>query len=635
MKQQVCLFAKTMTVALCFFMYVCPAASALPDTGQTQCYDDNGTVLDPCPSRGELFYGQDGTYAINPPSYTKLDAGGAALPDNATTWAMVRDDGTGLVWENKQTAYDYVADYANPNDPDNAYTWYDGDTGTPRIDNDTLDFIEALNADMYGGHDDWRLPTPHELMTIAYFGRVNPAIDTAFFTGTMPSLFWTDTTYVANTERAFGVSFSDGGLQQRRKSEAWHARAVRGSLPAQALVDNGDGTVTDNATGLIWQQALSTINRTWATALDYCETLELAGYTDWRSPTIKELYSVMDYSQANPAITPGFFTGLTNDPLSSTTNHQFGDYSYNIYLSYGGGNWFEKITTGRAWAVRSDRPGLSISACTVAPEPLNPGVEATIACPAATDNGSIVEYRWDFGADGTVDNTTTGSSIAATYAAVGSYLARVIAENTGGLNAGRSFSVRVVDCIDADGDGFGDNCTAGADCDDSSNSINPGATEACNGVDDNCDGRIDEDVLTTYYQDGDGDGYGNPAVSTQACAVPSGYVADSTDCDDTDASLHDNCTSCTVELRPANISKLLSFFFPVRRMVITAQQAAVFPADPAIDWGTDSIETLKVKRKSDTVLIAWVRILPRLLEINETYAVTVGDCTGSVSIRGF
>jgi hypothetical protein len=70
-------------------------------------------------------------------------------------------------------------------------------------------------------------------------------------------------------------------------------------------------------------------------------------------------------------------------------------------------------------------------------------------------------------------------------------------------------------------------------------------------------------------------------------------------------------------------------------MVITAQQEAVFPADPAIDWGTDGIETISTKRKNDTTIIAWVRITPRLLETNETYAVTVGDCTGSVSIRGF
>ncbi len=121
MKITVCLFAKTMAMVLASLMYVCSAAAALPDTGQTQCYDDNGTVLDPCPSPGEPFYGQDGSYTINPPAYTKLDDSGAALPDNAARGPWCATMATGLVWENKQTAYDYVVDYTNPNDPDNTY----------------------------------------------------------------------------------------------------------------------------------------------------------------------------------------------------------------------------------------------------------------------------------------------------------------------------------------------------------------------------------------------------------------------------------------------------------------------------------------------------------------------------------
>lgn len=98
---------------------------------------------------------------------------------------------------------------------------------------------------------------------------------------------------------------------------------------------------------------------------------------------------------------------------------------------------------------------------------------------------------------------------------------------------------------DADGDGYGDAgsttmaCSAPAgyvadatDCNDADGAINPGATEVCNGIDDNCDGNTDEGVLITFYADADGDTYGDAAVSTDACSAPGGYVANSGDCND-------------------------------------------------------------------------------------------------------
>ena len=78
-----------------------------------------------------------------------------------------------------------------------------------------------------------------------------------------------------------------------------------------------------------------------------------------------------------------------------------------------------------------------------------------------------------------------------------------------------------------------------SDCMDSSASIYPGAAEYCNGSDDDCDGAIDEyDAVdsSTWYADADGDGFGDAATTTPACSVPSGYVADATDCDDAAAS---------------------------------------------------------------------------------------------------
>ena len=88
--------------------------------------------------------------------------------------------------------------------------------------------------------------------------------------------------------------------------------------------------------------------------------------------------------------------------------------------------------------------------------------------------------------------------------------------------------------VDADGDAW----AACIECDDSNAAVNPAATELCNGIDDNCDGLTDPDSATdslTWYADVDGDTYGDSATTTRSCAQPSGYVADATDCDDTDA----------------------------------------------------------------------------------------------------
>ncbi len=102
--------------------------------------------------------------------------------------------------------------------------------------------------------------------------------------------------------------------------------------------------------------------------------------------------------------------------------------------------------------------------------------------------------------------------------------------------------------LDADGDAYGDAsvsldaCSTPSgyvrdddDCDDTDAAINPGATEICNLVDDDCDGSVDDGAtMSTWYEDADGDGYGEASVTTTDCDAPAGYVADDTDCDDGD-----------------------------------------------------------------------------------------------------
>ncbi|MDP2304413.1 MAG: MopE-related protein [Pseudomonadota bacterium] len=103
---------------------------------------------------------------------------------------------------------------------------------------------------------------------------------------------------------------------------------------------------------------------------------------------------------------------------------------------------------------------------------------------------------------------------------------------------------------DADSDGYGNSelsvsscglpsgyAETGDDCDDANSVIHPGATETCNGLDDDCEGSVDQDAAdaTTWYADADTDGYGNPAVATASCRSVRGYVTNAEDCDDASA----------------------------------------------------------------------------------------------------
>ncbi len=115
-------------------------AAPVPDTGQMKCYDN--TIKMPCPPAVQPFYGQDGNYSINPMSYTKLDGSGNALPDSATSWVMVKDNVTGLIWEMK-TNKDGVMNYNDPHDADSTYTY-----------STITNFIKVLNDANYGGYSD-------------------------------------------------------------------------------------------------------------------------------------------------------------------------------------------------------------------------------------------------------------------------------------------------------------------------------------------------------------------------------------------------------------------------------------------------------------------------------------------------
>ena len=210
-----------------FFLMVNAVAFAtpVPDTGQTKCYDVAGNVIT-CPSPGQPFYGQDANYSINRMSFTKLDGGGKALSDSAMSWVMVKDNVTGLIWENK-------TDDGTIHDGDNTYIWHDPtdpNPGTPGDGTNTKDFIDALNSAKFGGYSNWRLPTIKELVSIVNHGipYPGPTIYTGYFPNTAASWYWSSTADVSGTGYAWFVYFDSGYVLYTNKYYAGYVRAVRG-----------------------------------------------------------------------------------------------------------------------------------------------------------------------------------------------------------------------------------------------------------------------------------------------------------------------------------------------------------------------------------------------------------------------
>lgn len=121
-------------------------------------------------------------------------------------------------------------------------------------------------------------------------------------------------------------------------------------LPVQGekFIDNGDGTIKDLVTGLMWVKDPSQIpgglfgtpgspiTMGWYDAIDNCENLDYAGYSDWRLPNIREFASIVDCSKYNPAIDTAYFPNTqTSGYWASTTLLAYDSYAWMTYLYYG------------------------------------------------------------------------------------------------------------------------------------------------------------------------------------------------------------------------------------------------------------------------------------------------------------
>ena len=302
--------------------------TALPDTGQVASYS--------------TIFGEDADYTINPPIYK--DNGDGTITDKVTGLMWQQTDGGEMTWEQ-------AADYAT-----------------------------SLSL---GGHTDWRLAFAKELYSIMDQGTINPAINTTYFTATAADYWWSADVAVDDATKVW-VTNAGGGIGPHPKTETlsaggskrFHVRCVRDPSASGAthlygsLTNNGDGTVTDNHTGLTWQKAESA-TMTWENALVYAENLTLGGHSDWRLPNIKELQSISDGNLRAPSLDTTCFTGATTTFYWSSTSLA-NDTTQAWYLDCDYGLTTYAVKTGQ-WHVRCVRGGTATSWNTPALKPIPAG----------------------------------------------------------------------------------------------------------------------------------------------------------------------------------------------------------------------------------------------------------------------
>jgi hypothetical protein len=184
-------------------------------------------------------------------------------------------------------------------------------------------------------------------------------------------------------------------------------------------------------------------------------------------------------------------------------------------------------------------------------------------------------------------------------------------------------------CIDNDGDGYGINCLAGSDCNDNDAAIHPGATEVCNGKDDDCDGQTDEGGTTAYYRDKDGDGYGDADNATQACTAPAGYVSDNSDVDDADAFYTDILPTCAVKIIPGVLGRFIGDKDKNRTLLVIGARGTEFGDNATIKWDSDAIEVLSTRVLFKRFMFMRATFNGEPLEWKE-YRVLIGDCEGMI-----
>ena len=311
-------------------------------------------------------------------NFHKVGAKGQKLSTEATDWQCVSDETSGLMWEvkhnnSKKDDLHYVGD---------KFTWYnsdpksnDGNIGDwnrhgahcqgyednkPRTYCHIEQFVSRVNKIGLCGYNDWRVPTRSEFTSIIHFGKNQPAIDPDYFTNTLSNFYWTWNPVVGRPIEAWAINFEFGFTSPLRKTDLRPVRLVRSTTSSNKLTTttaaknqqhSNDDSIIETTTGLAWQRCLlgqsgdncelGTPQRfTWAEALTNpilaTPNAEQANKKDWRLPNIRELASIVELGNSNPAINASLFPNSSTSQIWSSSPYQFYSH-YAWFLDFGNG----------------------------------------------------------------------------------------------------------------------------------------------------------------------------------------------------------------------------------------------------------------------------------------------------------
>jgi hypothetical protein len=205
-------------------------------------------------------------------------------------------------------------------------TWQKAESPSDTITNNQA-YCDGLNTSSTDGYSDWRMPTRVEIASIVDRTKTNTAINAVFtkeasgYDRTF-SLWYETIAGIKNS--TFGWVYNMGsGLTSNAYAQTSPAmvRCVRGNGTGETLMEQAveppnhytiaNGEVTDNYTGLIWQQVYSASTMAWSAAASYCSSLGLNGNT-WRVPSLNELSTLVNEAVVSPAVNRTAFPNVVS-----------------------------------------------------------------------------------------------------------------------------------------------------------------------------------------------------------------------------------------------------------------------------------------------------------------------------------